>query len=64
MNGTGIATRCGATTIIANEAVGESRTRHLKQGHRQKNEGVGEHVRVEVHRGEAACDCGDAISTP
>lgn len=30
----------------------------------QKNEGVGEHVRVEVYRGSAACDCGDAISTP
>ena len=29
-----------------------------------KNEGVGEHVRVEVHRGRAASDCGDAISTP
>lgn len=30
----------------------------------KKNEGVGEHVRVEAHRGSAASDCGDAISTP
>ena len=30
----------------------------------QKNEGVGEPVRVEVRRGNAAGDCGDAISTP
>lgn len=30
----------------------------------QKNEGVGEHVRVEIYRGNAASDCGDAISTP
>lgn len=36
----------------------------MRQGRRQKNEGVGEHVRAEVHRGNAASDCGDAISTP
>ena len=34
------------------------------KGAGKKNEGVGEHVRVEVHRGSAASDCGDLISTP
>jgi len=42
----------------------EQGARQTRQGRRQKNEGVGEHVRVEVHRGRAASDCGDAISTP